>query len=134
VVAPIRSDRRAVLLPCLRNGAAASTGGGLAKLQLPAGVKTVLLAQVAKGFDDTFWLMAGMTLLCFPMALLLRRPLRPAAVRAFGFRQLTEGVILGAAARRVGANGSPAHGHGLRPGVASPRPHQAPARAARGAP
>ncbi len=132
IVATILTDRVMAHLPHLPSGASASAGGGLAKVQLPAGVKIVLLAQVAKGFDDTFWLMAGMTLLCFPMALLLRRPLRPAAVRAFALRQLTEGVILGAAARRVGANGSSAHGNGLRPLVASPSAYEVLAGAARG--
>jgi EmrB/QacA subfamily drug resistance transporter len=132
IVATILSDRVMAHLPHLPNGASASAGGGLAKLQLPAGVKTVLLAQVARGFDDTFWLMAGMTLLCFPMALLLRRPLRPAAVRAFGLRQLTEGVILGAAARRVGANGLSGHGNGQRPVAASPSAYEVLAGAARG--
>jgi len=119
IVATILSDRIVAHLPRLPRGASASAGGGLAAVHLPPAVKSVLLAQVAKGFDDTFWMMAGLTLLCFPMALLLRRPLRPAAVRAFGLRQLTEGVILGAAARRVGPTGASAGSNGLRPKVAS---------------
>ena len=119
IVATILSDRIVAHLPPLPRGASASAGGGLAAVHLPPAVKSVLLAQVAKGFDDTFWMMAGLTLLCFPMALLLRRPLGPAAVRAFGLRQLSEGVILGAAARRVGSTGSSAGSNGLRPKVAS---------------
>jgi EmrB/QacA subfamily drug resistance transporter len=132
IVATILSDRIVAYLPPLPRGASASSGGGLAAAHLPPAVKRVLLAQVAKGFDDTFWMMAGVTLLCFPMALLLRRPLAPAAVRAFGLRQLTEGVILGAAARRVGSSGSRAGSNGLGPKVASQRAFEVLAAAARG--
>ena len=133
IVATILSDRIAAHLPRLPSGASAVAGGGLAKVHLPAAVKHVLLAQVARGFDDTFWLMAGMTLLCFPMALLLRRPLRPAVVRAFGLRQLTEGVILGAAARRLGANGVAASSsNGLRRKTASQAAYEVLAGAAQG--
>ena len=101
VVATILTQRIAAHLPSLPKGATASAGGGLAAAHLPPAVKNLLLAQVAKGFDDTFWITVGIAFICFPMALLLRRPMRPAAVRAFAMRQLTEGVIFGAAARRL---------------------------------
>jgi EmrB/QacA subfamily drug resistance transporter len=100
IVATILAGRISVQLPGAA-GASASTGAGLAGANLPAGVKAVLLAQVAKGFDDTFWVTVGLSLICFPLALLLRRSLRPDAVRAYALRQLAEGVILGAAARRL---------------------------------
>src|SRR5262249_56980731 len=80
IVATILSDRIEAHLPPLPRGASASAGGGLAAVHLPPAVKSVLLAQVARGFDDTFWVMAGLTLLCFPMALLLRRPLPPRSI------------------------------------------------------
>jgi EmrB/QacA subfamily drug resistance transporter len=82
-------------------GAAAASGAGLAGGQVPHALRTALLAQVAKGFDDTFWVTVGLSLICFPMALLLRRSLRPDAVRAYAMRQLVEGVILGTAVRRL---------------------------------
>jgi EmrB/QacA subfamily drug resistance transporter len=100
IVATILAGRISAHLPG-SFGAAAASGEGLAGAHLPAAVKTVLLAQVAKGFDDTFWVTAGLSLICFPLALLLRRSLRPEAVRAYALRQLAEGVILGAAARRL---------------------------------
>jgi EmrB/QacA subfamily drug resistance transporter len=100
IVATILAGRISAQLPGSL-GASASTGAGLAGANLPAGVKAVLLAQVAKGFDDTFWVTVGLSLICFPLALLLRRSLRPDAVRAYALRQLAEGVILGAAARRL---------------------------------
>jgi len=132
IVATILSDRIAAHLPPLPRGASASAGGGLASVHLPPAVKGVLLAQAARGFDDTFWVMAGLTLLCFPMALLLRRPLTPAAVRAYGLRQLTEGVILGAAARRVGSMGSSLTSNGLRRTVSSQTAFEVLAASARG--
>ncbi|HSR23923.1 MAG TPA: DHA2 family efflux MFS transporter permease subunit, partial [Candidatus Eisenbacteria bacterium] len=66
-----------------------------------AAAKAVVLARVARGYDDTFWVTVGLSLVCFPMALLLRRSLRPDVVRAHALRLLAEGVILGAAARRL---------------------------------
>ena len=66
-----------------------------------AASKAVVLARVARGYDDTFWVTVGLSLVCFPMALLLRRSLRPDVVRAYALRLLAEGVILGAAARRL---------------------------------
>lgn len=104
ILATILSERIAAHLPPLPRGLSASSGGGLAATNLPHSVKAVLLSQVARGFDDAFWVSAGLALICFPMVLLLRRPLPPEVVRAFGLRQLAEGVILGAAARRIGSN------------------------------
>jgi EmrB/QacA subfamily drug resistance transporter len=100
IVATILAGRISAHLPG-SFGTAAASGNGLAAAHIPAAVKTVLLAQVAKGFDDTFWVTAGLSLICFPLALLLRRSLRPETVRAYALRQLAEGVILGAAARRL---------------------------------
>ena len=102
IVTTILSGRIVAHLPHLPSGISASSGDGLAGAHLPAAVQTVLLAEVAKGFDDTFWVTVGLSLICFPMALLLRRSLKPEAVRAYALRQLAEGVILGAAAKRLG--------------------------------
>jgi EmrB/QacA subfamily drug resistance transporter len=114
IVATILSDRVTAQLPPLPGGVSASAGGGLAGAHLPAAVKAVLLTQVARGFDDTFWVTVGLSLICFPMALLLRRSLPPGTVRAYALRQLAEGVILGAAARRLAAGRLDGHrnGHG----------------------
>jgi EmrB/QacA subfamily drug resistance transporter len=84
----------AIVTTILADQVAAETAGHAAS-------RAVVLAQVARGYDDTFWVTVGLSLVCFPMALLLRRSLRPDTVRAFGMRQLAEGVILGAAARRL---------------------------------
>src|SRR5215472_11616722 len=100
IVATILAGRISAHLPGAL-GSAAASGSGLAGAHLPPAVESMLLAQVAKGFDDTFWVTAGLSLICFPMALLLRRSLRPEAVRAYALRQLAEGVILGAAVRRL---------------------------------
>jgi hypothetical protein len=120
VVATILADRIGAELPGLPAGVSASSGGGLAGAHLPAATKTLLLAHAARGFDDTFWVTVGLSLICFPMALLLRRPPRPQAVRAYALRQLAEGVILGAAARRLAAraaNGSAPNGHRPAPAL-----------------
>src|SRR5262249_36838749 len=82
---------------------------------------------VARGFDDTFWLAAGLSLFAFPMALLLRRPVRPAAVRAFAMRQLGEGIILGAAARRFAARPPATNGTAPRSDRRAAPPGPAPA-------
>jgi EmrB/QacA subfamily drug resistance transporter len=100
IVATILAGRISAHLPGSL-GAAAASGSGLAGVHLPAAIESMLLAQVAKGFDDTFWVTVGLSLICFPMALLLRRSLRPEVVRAYALRQLAEGVILGAAVRRL---------------------------------
>ncbi|HXM55872.1 MAG TPA: MDR family MFS transporter [Candidatus Dormibacteraeota bacterium] len=107
IVTTILADRIRAELPGLPAAASAAAGGDAAAVHLPAAVKTMLLAQVAKGYDNTFWVTVGLSLICFPMALLLRRSLRPQAVRAYALRQLAEGVILGAAARRLSRRGLP---------------------------
>ncbi|HEY7201699.1 MAG TPA: DHA2 family efflux MFS transporter permease subunit [Candidatus Dormibacteraeota bacterium] len=102
IVSTILVDRISAELPGLPASVLTAAGNGdIASVHLPAAVKNVLLAQVAKGYDNTFWVTVGLSLICFPMALLLRRSLRPQAVRAYALRQLAEGVILGAAARRL---------------------------------
>ncbi|HYW24865.1 MAG TPA: DHA2 family efflux MFS transporter permease subunit [Terriglobales bacterium] len=120
IVATILASRISAHLPGTF-GAAAATGGGVAAVQLPPAVKSVLLAQVAKGFDDTFWVTAGLSLICFPMALLLRRSLRPETVRAYALRQLAEGVILGAAATRLDGRVGPEANRELLAGGARSR-------------
>jgi EmrB/QacA subfamily drug resistance transporter len=114
MLATILSDRVAAHLPALPPGLSASSGGGLASAHLPAAVKTIVLAEAARGFDDAFWVSVGLSLICFPMIVLLRRPLRPEVVRAFGLRQLAEGVILGVAARRIAADGFSPSANGAR--------------------
>jgi len=109
IVTTILADRITAELPGLPSGVLAAAGdGGMSSVHLPVAVKNVLLAQVAKGYDNTFWVTVGLSLICFPMALLLRRSLRPQTVRAYALRQLAEGVILGAAARRLGRRDLPA--------------------------
>jgi EmrB/QacA subfamily drug resistance transporter len=110
IIATILTGRVAAHLPPLPAALAGSVQGSLAGAHLPAAVKAMLQAQVARAFDDTFWVAAGLSLFAFPMALLLRRPLRPEAVRAFAMRQLGEGIILGAAARRFAARPPRANG------------------------
>jgi EmrB/QacA subfamily drug resistance transporter len=118
IVTTILADRIRAEVPGLPAAATAAASGDAAAVHLPAAVKTVLLAQVAKGYDNTFWVTVGLSLICFPMALLLRRSLRPQAVRAYALRQLAEGVILGAAARRLGRRGLPPASVDLDPAAA----------------
>ena len=94
-MATVLGNRIAANLPALPQGA--SVGGGTQ--QLPAGIRSLVLAQVAKGFDETFWISLAFVLPAFPMALLLRRALKPRDVRSYALKQLAEGVILGTAAR-----------------------------------
>src|SRR5207249_5968290 len=94
-MATILVNRINANLPPLPHGASSSSGLG----RLPAGIRPVVLAQVAKGFDQTFWISLAFVLLAFPMALLLRRALKPRDVRAYALKQLAEGVVLGTAAR-----------------------------------
>src|SRR5258708_4352817 len=101
VLATILANRISANLPPLPGGVSAASGGGLAAAHLPPALKGYLLAQATKGFDDTFIASVGLAVLCFPMALLLRRALQPSEVRAYAMSQLTEGVVLGAAARRL---------------------------------
>jgi len=94
-MATILGNRIAANLPPLPGGASFGSGAG----QLPEGIRSLVLAQTAKGFDETFWVSLAFVLPAFPMALLLRRALRPQDVRSYALHQLAEGVILGAAAR-----------------------------------
>jgi len=101
IMATVLSARINANLPALPAGAPAPSGSNLAGAHLAAPIKQLLLQQTAKAFDDTFWVAAGLTLLAFPLTLLLRRALRPQEVRRYALRQVAEGVVLGAAARRL---------------------------------
>jgi hypothetical protein len=113
VVTTILSSRILSHLPPLPSGFSLTDGSSsLAGAHLPNAVKTVLLQQVAKGYDDTFWIAAGITVLAFPLALLLRRAQRPEVVRAYGMRQLREALLLGVAAHWVDGQKSNGNGSG----------------------
>ena len=94
IVATILSERIHAHLPAVPAGAG---GGNLAGLHVPAALKAAIVAQAARGFDDAFWVTAGMSLVCFPMALLLRRAMRPAAVRDYALREIGRGIGMTAA-------------------------------------
>jgi hypothetical protein len=68
VLATIVEARIAAHLPGSHGLAA---GGHAAASVIPAAVRSA----AAKGFDDTFWLAAGVAALALPASLLLRRPL-----------------------------------------------------------
>jgi hypothetical protein len=101
IMATVLTARISANLPRLPGGATAPNGSSLASAHLPAGIKSILLEQATKGFTDAFWVAAGLTALAFPLTILLRRALRPQEVRSYAMRQLGEGIILGAAARRL---------------------------------
>jgi EmrB/QacA subfamily drug resistance transporter len=101
IMTTVLSARIAANLPALPAGTPAPGASNLASAHLATPIKHLLLQQTTKGFDDTFWVAAGLTLLAFPLALLLRRALRREEVRAYALRQLAGGVVLGAAARRL---------------------------------
>ncbi|HZU16305.1 MAG TPA: hypothetical protein VFD01_06880, partial [Candidatus Dormibacteraeota bacterium] len=105
VMATVLSNRVAANLPPLPAGVSAASGGGIAGAHLPAPLQHYLLAQVARGFDDAFWVALGLSMLCFPMALLLRRALRPDEVKSYALRRLAEGLVLALAVRRFRAGG-----------------------------
>jgi predicted MFS family arabinose efflux permease len=98
-MATILGNRIAANLPALPHHTAIGSGFG----QVPAGVRSLVLEQVAKGYDETFWVSLIFVLPALPMALLLRRALKPQVVRSYALKQLAEGVILGAAARYLRA-------------------------------
>ncbi|HEY4864021.1 MAG TPA: DHA2 family efflux MFS transporter permease subunit [Candidatus Dormibacteraeota bacterium] len=100
IMATILTNRISANLPRLPQGSV-SAGGNLAAAHLPAPIKTILLNQAAKGFDDTFWVSAGFVVIAFPITLLLRRALTPQAVRSYAVRQASEGIVLGLAALRL---------------------------------
>jgi hypothetical protein len=73
ILATVLSIRIQAHLPHLPAGASIGAGGGLAAAHLPPAIKATLIAEATRGFQDTFWVTAALTLVCFPMALLLRR-------------------------------------------------------------
>ncbi len=101
IMTTILSSRISANLPAVPRGVPVNAGGNLAGVHLPQAIKSFVLAQATKGFDDTFWVATGLAVLAFPMALLLRRAWRPDEVRAYGLRQLAEGMVLSVAARRL---------------------------------
>jgi EmrB/QacA subfamily drug resistance transporter len=110
IMATVLTNRISANLPRLPQGSA-STGGDLAAAHLPPAIKTIVLDQAAKGFNDTFWVSVGFVVIAFPMTLLLRRALSPGAVRSYAVRQASEGIVLGMAALRMrdgGLDGSAA--------------------------
>jgi EmrB/QacA subfamily drug resistance transporter len=131
VMTTILSSRIAANLPRLPGGGASlGTSGSLSGAHLPASIKTLLLQQVTKGYQDTFWIAAGIVLLGFPMAVLLRRARRPEEVHAYGLRQLRHGIVLGAAALWVERNPGALDGRWRRLPVGPGPAFQALARAA----
>lgn len=78
VLATVLTSRVQANLPHLPAGASVSGAGGLAAAHLPPAVKALLLTQVTKGFDETFWVTVGLALLGLPLTLLLRRAPAPA--------------------------------------------------------
>ena len=94
VMATILTNRITANLPAVHVPSAA---GG----HVPPAIHAFVLAQVAKGYDQTFWFTVGIMLLGFPAAILLGRALRPDEVRSYAIRQLKDGFVLGMAARRM---------------------------------
>ena len=101
VMATVLTNRITANLPHLPPGTPVNSGGNLADANLPPAIKNVLLAQVAKGFDEAFWVGLGLILVAFPMTLLLRRALPAQLVKSYGIRQASEGVVLGLAALQL---------------------------------
>jgi hypothetical protein len=104
IMATVLTNRISANLPRLPQGSA-SAGGDLAAAHLPPAIKTIVLDQAAKGFNDTFWVSVGFVVIAFPMTLLLRRALTPGAVRSYAVRQASEGIVLGMAALRLREGG-----------------------------
>lgn len=108
IFATILTDRIRANMPAIPGHP--SLGGNtssIAALNVPGELKTVILQQATHGFNDTFWVAAGLGMLCFPAAFLLQRARRGDEVRAYAKKQIEVGVLLGAAAQRVrdGAGG-----------------------------
>lgn len=102
IFATILTDRISAHLPAIPGHA--SLGGNtstIASLKLPEELKTIILQQATKGFDDTFWVAAGIGMLCFPAAFLLQRARSAREVHAYAKKQMEVGILLGAAAQRV---------------------------------
>jgi MFS family permease len=83
IMATVLSARISANLPHGAGAAAAAGGSNLAAAHLPPQVKAMVLEQATKGFDDTFWVAAGLIALAFPLTILLRRALRPQEVRRY---------------------------------------------------
>src|SRR5438309_873300 len=115
VMATILGNRIAANLPLLPHSASVGLGG---LGQLPEGLRSFVLQQVAKGYDETFWVSLIFVLPAFPMALMLRRALKPQVVRSYALKQLAEGVILGAAARYLRAGSGRAVSRFIDPAMA----------------
>jgi EmrB/QacA subfamily drug resistance transporter len=101
IMATVLTNRISANLPRLPQGAGVPSSGDLASANLPPAVKTILLEQATKGFNETFWVGAGLVVIAFPMTLLLRRALTPEAVRSYAIRQASEGIVLGMAALKL---------------------------------
>ena len=101
IMATVLTNRISANLPRLPQGSGVPGSGDFASAHLPPAVKTVLLEQATKGFNETFWVGAGLVLIAFPMTLLLRRALTPEAVRSYAVRQASEGIVLGMAALKL---------------------------------
>ncbi len=101
IFATILTDRIKVNLPSVPGHALGGNTSSIAALNLPGPLKTVILQQATHGFNDTFWVAAGLGMLCFPAAFLLQRARRGDEVRAYAKKQIEVGVLLGAAAQRV---------------------------------
>lgn len=93
VMATILTNRITANLPAIH-----ASGSGQ---HVPPAIHSYLLAQVAKGYDETFWFTVGIMLLGFPAAVLLGRALRAGEVREYAVKQLKDGFVLGMAARRI---------------------------------
>ena len=59
VMVTILANRITANLPPLRRGVSAGPGAGIGGAHLPRALKSLLLAQVAKGHQDTFWVTVG---------------------------------------------------------------------------
>lgn len=108
IFATILTDRIRANMPTIPGHAAiGGNTSSIASLNLPAPLKHVILQQATHGFNDTFWVAAGLGMLCFPAAFLLQRARTGDEVRAYAKKQIELGVLLGAAAQRVreGAGG-----------------------------
>lgn len=132
IMTTILSSRITANLPHLPGGTSSVTNSGtLSNAHLPPAIKTILLQQVTKGYVDTFWIAAGVVLLGLPLALLLRKALRPDVVRSYGLRQLSQGIVLGSAARWIARNPDALNGRTPRLGIKPEQAQQLLARAAR---
>jgi len=101
IFATILTDRIRANLPTIPGHALGGNTSSIANANLPEPLKTIILQQATKGFDNTFWVAAGIGMLCFPAAVMLQRARSGDEVRAYAKKQIEVGVLLGAAAQRV---------------------------------